>query len=164
MSTDDAGRVLVSTHHLERAGELREAFKGAGYEVELVTPEEDVSGGTPIELLVVTGSPASVSARTLVRCAREDSNAPAFAIVENAEAIPSLAADYAEVFSGAARADDVVFVARSLIERRRLQASSGIVGESDAIKEALERVVQFAPVGSTVLITGESGTDRKSVV
>ena len=34
MSASDEGRVLVSTHHLERAGEHREAFKGAGYEVE----------------------------------------------------------------------------------------------------------------------------------
>ena len=163
MSADEEGRVLVSTHHLERAGELREAFQGAGYEVELVTPDEDVSGGLPIELLVVTGSPASVSARTLVGRAHADSNAPAFAIVENAEAIPSLAADYLEVFSDATRADDVVFVARSVIERRRLQALAGIVGETDAIKEALERVVQFAPVGSTVLITGESGTGKELV-
>ena len=163
MSASDEGRVLVSTHHLERAGELREAFKGAGYEVELVTPDEDVSGGAPIELLVVTGSPASVSAQTLVRSAHADSKAPAFAIVENADAIPGLAADYVEVFSDAAHADDVVFVARSLIERRRLQALAGIVGESDAIKEALERVVQFAPVGSTVLITGESGTGKELV-
>ncbi len=163
MSMDGEGRVLVSTHHLERAGELREAFRGAGYEVELVTPDEDVSGGPRIELLVVTGSPASVSAQTLVRRAHADSNAPAFAIVENADAIPNLAADYLEVFSEATRADDVVLVARSVIERRRLQASAGIVGETDAIKEALERVVQFAPVGSTVLITGESGTGKELV-
>ncbi len=155
--------MLVSTHHLERAGELREAFRGAGYEVELVTPDEDVSGGSPIELLVVTGSPASTASRILVGRARADSNAPAFAIAENPEAIPSLAADYLEVFSDTVRADDLVSVARSVIERRRLQALAGIVGETDAMKEALERVVQFAPVGSTVLITGESGTGKELV-
>ena len=49
------GRVLVSTHRLERAGPLREAFQGAGYEVELVTPDEDVSGGLPIELVSLFG-------------------------------------------------------------------------------------------------------------
>ena len=163
MNADGEGRVLVSTHHLERAGELREAFRGAGYEVELVTPDEDVSGGSPIELLVVTGSPASTASRILVGRARADSNAPAFAIAENSEAIPSLAADYLEVFSDTVRADDLVSVARSVIERRRLQALAGIVGETDAIKEALERVVQFAPVGSTVLITGESGTGKELV-
>ncbi len=66
MNAADEGRVLVSTHNLERAGELREAFQSAGYNVELVTPDEDVSGGPPIELLVVTGSPASAVARSLV--------------------------------------------------------------------------------------------------
>ena len=162
MSSTDEGRVLVSTHHLERAGELRKAFEGAGYDVELVTPDEDVSGGPPIELLVVTGSPAA-AARGLVGRVRVESKAPAFAIVEDAELIPRLAADYLEVFSDVARADDVVFVARSVIERRRLQASAGIVGETDAMKEVLERVVQFAPVASTVLITGESGTGKELV-
>jgi hypothetical protein len=48
MSGADEGRVLVSTHDLARAGELREAFQGAGYDVELVTPDEDVSEGPPI--------------------------------------------------------------------------------------------------------------------
>ena len=162
MSGAVEGSVLVSTHHLGRAGELREAFEGAGYDVELVTPDEDVSGGPPIDLLVVTGSPAA-AARSLVGRARAESKAPAFAIVENAEAIPRLAADYLEVFSDVVHADDIVFVARSVIERRRLQASAGIVGETDAIKEALERVVQFAPVASTVLITGESGTGKELV-
>ena len=163
MSGADEGRVLVSTHHLERAGKLREAFKGAGYDVELVTPDEDVSGGPPIDLLVVTGSPASAAARSLVERARAESKAPAFAITESAEAIPRLAAGYLEVFSDVVHADDIVFVARTLIERRRLQASAGIVGETDAIKQALERVVQFAPVASTVLITGESGTGKELV-
>ena len=163
MSGSEEGRVLVSTHDLGRAGELREAFQGAGYDVELVTPDEDVSGGPPIELLVVTGSPASAAARSLVARAHAESNAPAFAIVENAEAIPDLDADYLEVFSDVVRADDVVFVARLVIERRRLQASAGIVGETDAMKQALERVVQFAPVASTVLITGESGTGKELV-
>lgn len=163
MSGTDEGRVLVSTHHLKRAGALREAFQAAGYDVELVTPDEDVSEGPPIELLVVTGSAASAAARGLVGRAHAESNAPAFAIVEDADSIPRLAADYLEVFSDAVRADDVVFAARSVIERRRLQASSGIVGETDAMKEVLERVVQFAPVASTVLITGESGTGKELV-
>ena len=163
MSGTVEGRVLVSTHHLERAGELREAFRGVGYDVELVTPDEDVSGGPPIDLLVVTGSPDTASARSLVKHARAESKAPAFAIEENADVIPRLAADYLEVFLDVVHADDIVFVARSVIERRRLQASAGIVGETDAIKETLERVVQFAPVASTVLITGESGTGKELV-
>ena len=150
MTADNQGRVLVSTHDLERAGLLRTALEGGGYTVDLVTPGEDVSGDTPIELLVITALADSSSARDLRSQARVSSQAPAFAIADDPEAMPRLSLEYTEVFAPDSRADDVVFVARSVIERRRLQAMAGIVGETDAIKEALERVVQFAPVSSTV--------------
>ena len=163
MSTEAEGRVLVSTHNLERAGELRTAFEKAGYTVDLVTPDEDVRGELPIELLVVTGAARSRSAANLREQARTLSKAPSFAIVDDSQSVLRLAADYLEVFSLDARADEVVFVARSVIERRRLQALAGIVGETDAMREVLERVVQFAPVSSTVLITGESGTGKELV-
>ena len=163
MSVDTQGRVLVSTHDLERAGALRTALQGVGYTVELVTPGEDVSGDTPIQLLVITGQADSPSAQDLRNQALVSSQAPAFAIADDPEAMPRLSLEYSEVFAPDTRPDDIVFVARSLIERRRLQAMAGIVGESDAIKEALERVVQFAPVSSTVLVTGESGTGKELI-
>ena len=163
MSGDTEGRVLVSTHDLERAGALRTALQGAGYTVELVTAGEDVSGDMPIQLLVITAQADSPSAHDLRNQARVASQAPAFAIADDPEAVPRLSVDYSEVFTPGTRPDEVVFVARSLIERRRLQAMAGIVGETDAIKEALERVVQFAPVSSTVLVTGESGTGKELI-
>ena len=163
MRADNHGRVLVSTHDLERAGHLRTALEAAGYTVDLVTPEEDVSGDTPIELLVVTAQADSSSAKDLREQARMTNSAPAFAIADDIEEVPRLALEYSEVFTPDARPDDVVFVARLLIERRRLQAMAGIVGVTDAIKEALERVVQIAPVSSTVLVTGESGTGKELV-
>ena len=163
MNAEAEGRVLVSTHNLERAGALRTAFEKAGYTVDLVTPDEDVRGDLPIELLVITGAARSQSAANLREQARTLSQAPSFAIVDDPESVLRLAADYLEVFSIDARADEVVFVARSVIERRRLQALAGIVGETDAMREVLERVVQFAPVSSTVLITGESGTGKELV-
>src|SRR5690606_879563 len=58
---------------------------------------------------------------------------------------------------------EVVLIGRRLIERRRLRLITGIVGESPAIQEALERVVQIAPVHSTVLIIGESGTGKELI-
>ena len=163
MSTSAEGRVLVSTHNLQRAGELKSAFEEASYTVDLVTPDEDVSGDAPVELLVITGAARSRSAVNLREQARNLSQAPSFAIVDDSESALHLGADYLEVFSIDARADEVVFVARSVIERRRLQALAGIVGETDAMREVLERVVQFAPVSSTVLITGESGTGKELV-
>ncbi len=163
MTVDTNGRVLVSTHDLGRAGALRTALKGVGYAVELVTPGEDVSGDVPIQLLVISAEAGSQSAQDLRNQARVLYQAPSFAITDDPESLPRLSLEYAEVFTSSTRPDDVVVVARALIERRHLQAMAGIVGETDAMKEALERVVQFAPVASTVLVTGESGTGKELV-
>ena len=69
--------------------------------------------------------------------------------------------DLAETFARPVDPDEVLLLAHTLLERRRLQRLTGIVGETDPIREALERVVQIAPVDSTVLITGESGTGKE---
>ncbi|HET6762065.1 MAG TPA: sigma-54 dependent transcriptional regulator, partial [Longimicrobiaceae bacterium] len=44
-----------------------------------------------------------------------------------------------------------------------LREITGIVGDTEAMEEVLERVVQIAPVASTVLILGESGTGKELV-
>src|SRR5205085_9173288 len=53
--------------------------------------------------------------------------------------------------------------ARRLIERRRLQERTGIIGESSPIQEVLVKIEHMAPVSSTVLIEGESGTGKELV-
>jgi len=50
-------------------------------------------------------------------------------------------------------------ILRSEIELRHLHAD--IIGESDAIRGALSRAEQVAATGSTVLITGETGTGKE---
>src|SRR5690606_40648130 len=40
---------------------------------------------------------------------------------------------------------------------------TGIIGESEPMMDALERVVQVASVNSTVLVTGESGTGKERI-
>ena len=47
---------------------------------------------------------------------------------------------------------------RRLIERKRLQERTGIIGEHPGIQEVLIKIEQLAHVSSTVLILGESGT------
>src|SRR5213075_795144 len=58
---------------------------------------------------------------------------------------------------------EVSATVRRLIERRRLQARTGILGESPAIQEVLVKIEQMAPVSATVLIEGESGTGKELV-
>ncbi len=160
MTSDD--RVLISTHDLPRAGQLRDAFKREGYATELVTPSERLTGDTDVALLILTGvDPGADSA--LARQGRDDLKVPVFAISPEDDLPPALRPGFDEVFEHSASIDDVVLLGRRSIERRRLRELTGIVGRSDAIQQVLERVVQIAPVQSTVLVTGESGTGKELV-
>src|SRR6267378_3246317 len=57
----------------------------------------------------------------------------------------------------------VAVAVRRLIERRRLQQRTGIIGEAPAIQEVLVKIEHMAPVSSTVLVEGESGTGKELV-
>ena len=50
-----------------------------------------------------------------------------------------------------------------MIDINRLQKTSGIIGNTEAIQEVLEMIIQVGPVDITVLITGESGTGKEKV-
>lgn len=151
--------VLISTHHLPTAGALRGAFKSSGYRVELVTPREELDPGVGV-LLVLTDALAE-SAGDLAAQARDRLHIPVFGVAAPGREGEISALGLAESFAPSVDPDEVLLIAHTLLERRRLQRLTGIVGETDAIREALERVVQIAPVDSTVLITGESGTGKE---
>jgi DNA-binding NtrC family response regulator len=159
------GRILVSTHDLPRAGELRSAFEDEGYEVELVTAGEALTPSEEPRILVLSdGATREVSA-DLRRQARE-LHLPvlgyATSQVEGPSAPPA-PEGVLEVFPPEMEAREVALVGRRLLDRRKLQEVTGIVGETDAMREVMERVVQIAPVDSTVLVTGESGTGKELV-
>jgi DNA-binding NtrC family response regulator len=59
--------------------------------------------------------------------------------------------------------DEVVDAIRRLLDRRRLSRLTGLIGQSEAIREVLVKVEQIAPVSSTVLVEGESGTGKELV-
>ncbi|NJD18056.1 MAG: AAA family ATPase [Gemmatimonadetes bacterium] len=153
--------VLISTHDLARAGALREAFTRAGYGSDLVTPDEMLDREGAV-LLVLTGGFEGGGGR-LARQAREQLQIPVFAIAPGDALPPAQRPGFDEVFAASVTAGDVAAVGRMAIERRRLQRLTGIVGNTDAMREVLERVVQIAPVASTVLVTGESGTGKELV-
>jgi len=153
--------VLLSTHDLERAGALRDAFTRAGYGTDLVTPSEEVQTKGAV-LLVLTGGTED-GGGALARQARERLRIPVFAIAAGEHLPPALRPGFDEVFTASTTAADIAAVGRTAIERRRLQRITGIVGETDAMREVLEWVVQIAPVSATVLVTGESGTGKELV-
>ncbi|HLU26223.1 MAG TPA: sigma-54 dependent transcriptional regulator [Longimicrobiales bacterium] len=161
-----AETVLITTHDLEPAVRLRNAFEEAGFPVELLTTTERIADVRDPGLLIITGGVGEKRARRLLREAGELDHFPVIALLDASEAITPEARrqlGISATFTKPVDVDEVVLVGRRLIDRRRLRAVTGIVGETEAMQEVLERVVQIAPVNATVLITGESGTGKELV-
>ena len=157
--------IVVTTQDLEPAVRLRDALVGSGYDVELLTATERLSNVEHPSLLVLTGELEEKRSRRLALEAAERGRVPVIGLADSPEQHREAARGraFAEIFLKPIDADEVATVARRIVERRRLQDLTGIVGETDAIREALERVVQIAPVNSTVLVLGESGTGKELV-
>ena len=156
-----AETVLVTTHDLPLAGKLRDGFRHAGYRVELFTSSEIVTAVDEPALLVFTGGADTQAAHRQASQAA-GLGAPVFAVLgpgEAAELPPSVAT----TFRAPVDAEEIVLVGTRTIERDRLRKATGIVGETDAMLQVMERIVQIAPVDATVLITGESGTGKELV-
>jgi DNA-binding NtrC family response regulator len=157
--------VVITTHELEPAVRLRDAFVAADYEVELVTPAERLADVPGAALLVLTGAIGDKGAQRLVREAAA-AGVSTIALLDSSSdvAVGNRAAlAIAEAFIKPIDPHTVVTVGRRLVERLRLRRFTGIIGETDAMIEVLERVVQIAPVNATVLVTGESGTGKERV-
>ncbi|MGI9626692.1 MAG: sigma-54 interaction domain-containing protein [Longimicrobiales bacterium] len=164
-----AETVLLTTQDLRLAGQLRTGFKDAGYRVEFLTSGEDPGGVEEPVLLILTSRQGGPEEEALIQAARNDLQVPVFAVLRPSQTEPvngsagELTRGLTGVFPGPPDPDEILLVGRTAIERNRLQRVTGIVGETDAMREVLERVVQIAPVGATVLVTGESGTGKELV-
>jgi DNA-binding NtrC family response regulator len=161
-----AETVVITTQDLEPAVRLRDAFRDAGFATELLTPGERVGDVPDAALLILTGSLDEKQARRLTREAAELAGLPVIGLFDSAVPLTSDIKQRLGIHEGVTKpADpaDVVLIGRRLIDRVRLRRVTGIVGETDAMIETLERVVQIAPVSSTVLLTGESGTGKERV-
>jgi DNA-binding NtrC family response regulator len=161
-----AETVLITTQDLEPAVRLRDAFRSAGYGVELLTPGERVADVPDAILLILTGSLNEKQARRLCREAVEHDGLPVIGLFDSAAEAEPDAVRRLGLHEGVVKPiepSDVVLLGKRLIDRVRLRRVTGIIGETDAMIETLERVVQIAPVNSTVLLTGESGTGKERV-
>src|SRR3989449_676108 len=173
-----ADRVLITTDDLEHAVRINAHLETAGFHTTLVSSFDDVrrsvggagavegSDAAPaLDCIVLTGGLHESSAAQLLRIAH-DRSISTLGLVEPTEADPKEAARRLGLTAFLVKPADpaeVTATVRRLIERHRLQARTGILGESPAIQEVLVKIEQMAPVSATVLIEGESGTGKELV-
>ncbi len=160
-----ADAVLITTEDLEPAVRLRAAFEEAGMRTELLASGESLADavGEPV-LLVITGGLRERRARSLIQQAL--GRAPVIGLTEPTEPTGRAVCrelGLADCFPKPIDPDEVALIGRRLIQREELREIIGIVGETEEMEEVLERIVQIAPVNSTVLVLGESGTGKELV-
>ena len=163
-----ADRILVTTDDLENAVRSNAGLEAAGFQTTLASLDEArqaVRRDPAPDCIVVTGGLHESGAAQLLILAR-DRAISTLGLVEGTEPDAKGLARRLGLTAYLSKPIDpgeVTATVRRLIERRKLQQRTGIIGESPAIQEVLVKIEQMAPVSSTVLIEGESGTGKELV-
>jgi DNA-binding NtrC family response regulator len=163
-----ASQILITMDDLETAVRANAALEAAQFSTTMFSSVDDARGTIRREnpdLVILTGAVHDPHAQQLAALAH-DAEISTLALLEptdseRTERVERLRAT--EVITKPVAPDDVVATTRRLIERRRLQERTGIVGESAPIQEVLVKIEQMAPVSATVLIQGESGSGKELV-
>ena len=161
-------KVLISLTDVEPAVRLNAQLEREGVETAVVSPLDDVRGAIKREkpdVIVMTGGLVDPQNVALVReMLWEGVAVVGLADVRDAEIDERLhAIGFADVYTKPIAADEVADSIRRLLDRQQLSKVTGLIGQSEAIREVLVKVEQMAPVSSTVLIEGESGTGKELV-
>ena len=161
-------KVLITLTDVEPAVRLKNLLERAGVETEVVSPYDDLR--TAVEkqkpdVIVLTGGLVEQPNVQLVK--RQLWDGAAVVGLSDLDD-PTLrdrlrALGFVEIWTKPVDVDEVFDGIRRILERRRLAEVTGLIGESDAIREVLVKIEQMAPVSSTVLIEGESGTGKELV-
>jgi DNA-binding NtrC family response regulator len=160
--------VLITLHDVEPAIRLNAELEREGLKTEMVSPLDDMRGvitRAKPDAIVVTGE---LTDRLMESIVREQlwGGAPAIGLVDSEEqrnAQRLRDAGYVDLFVKPIAPTELAIAVKRLLERRRLQRETGLIGESEALREVLVKIEQMAPVSSTVLIEGESGTGKELV-
>lgn len=161
-------KILLTLQDVEPAVRLNALLEQEGVETALVSPLDDIRAALKREkpdVIVFTGDLADPATIAVVKeqlwegvavVGLSDHTEPA-----HVERLRTMG--YVDVFPKPINVEEVSGGLHRLLERRRLQQITGLIGESDAMREVMVRVEQMAPVSSTVLIEGESGTGKELV-
>ena len=161
-------KVLLTLQDVEPAVRINALLEREGFDTALVSPLDDIRAALKREkpdLIVFTGELGEPSTVAIVKEQLWNGTACVGLsdLVEPSHVDRLRALGYVEIFAKPVNPEEVVGGLRRILERRRLQQLTGLIGESDAMREVMVQVEQMAPVSSTLLIEGESGTGKELV-
>ena len=162
------GTVAILMTDVEPAVRLNAELEAQGIRTVTISPMDDVRGDlrrAHPDVLVLTGALLDGANVSLVRQQLwEGVPVVGFTDVIDAGVNERLRdVGYVETWPKPIVLEEVVDGIRRRLDRQRLALLTGLVGESEAIREVLVKIEQIAPVSSTVLIEGESGTGKELV-
>ena len=160
--------VLITLHDVEPAVRLNARLEADGVETTLVSPLDDMRAEirrAKPQLVVFSGELTDSANVALVRELLWDGTGVVGLVdgddMQQRDRLRLMG--YVELFPKPIAVDDVAIGVRRIMERRALQEATGLIGESEPLREVMVKVEQMAPVSSTVLVEGESGTGKELV-
>jgi len=160
--------VLITLADVEPAVRLNALLEAANLTTRMVSPLDDIrreiERAKP-ELIVLTGNLADPAHLQLVRDQLWDGVAVVgLADVSDPQLLERLRdIGFVDVYTKPIAPEELFDAVNRVLDRHRLAESTGLIGQSDAIRQVLVTVEQMAPVSSTVLVEGESGTGKELV-
>ena len=161
-------KVLLTLQDVEPAVRLNAMLESDGIQTAVVSPLDDMRAAIRREkpdIIVFRGDLADPASVALVKEQLWDGAASVgLADVVDADHLERLRdAGYVEIYGKPVSYPEVLAGLKRILERRRLQRLTGLIGESNGVREVMVQVEQMAPVTATVLIEGESGTGKELV-
>ena len=160
--------VVITLHDVEPAVRLNARLEGEGVETVLVSPLDDVRAElkrAKPELIVFSAELTDAANLALVRELLWDGT-PVVGLIDGDDAAQRdrlRGLGYVELFPKPIDVEEVALGVRRIMDRHALQEMTGLIGESEPLREVMVKVEQMAPVSSTVLVEGESGTGKELV-
>jgi DNA-binding NtrC family response regulator len=161
-------KVLLTLQDVEPAVRLNALLESEGVATAVVSPLDDMRASIRREkpdIIVFSGDLADPASIALVKEQLWDGAASVgLSDVADEDYLERLRdAGYVELYPKPVSYPDVLASLKRILERRRLQSLTGLIGESNGVREVMVQVEQMAPVTATVLIEGESGTGKELV-
>ena len=161
-------KVLLTLQDVEPAVRLNALLESDGIETAVVSPLDDMRATIRREKPDIIVFSADLADPASVALVKEQLWSGAASVglsdVADEEYLERLrSAGYVEIYPKPVSYPEVLAGLKRILERRRLQSLTGLIGESDAVREVMVQVEQMAPVTATVLVEGESGTGKELV-